>query len=59
MAARVRRVNAPGPQAGNAGQALQESQVLGISDGPFGAVDRPRLNLQWLLHDSEYTYCSE
>lgn len=59
MRAGVRRVNAPGPQAGNAGQALQESQVLGIPDGPFGVVDRPRLNLQWLLHNSEYTYCYE
>lgn len=51
----VARVYAPRLQASDTGQALDESLVLRIPDGLFRFVDRPRIDLRCLMHDSEYT----
>ena len=51
----VARVYAPCLQASDTGQALDESLVLGISDGLLRAIDGPRIDLGCLLHDFEYT----
>jgi hypothetical protein len=50
----MRGIYAPGLQARNAGQALNESTVRGISNGFLSLVDRTLIDLE-CLHDFDST----